>query len=158
MHIKKGFYKPITEYKSIMDLGKLTNDKSGFRDWKIRMKDALVQIYRGREFLKIMEWIETPSTKLTGKEEKGMQQAEDEAGVPQHEETYREIGEAMGSLLLHLSENNGESFLITKRPSNRWTAWSRVNKWYMATSGMALSDRMAAMMKTAQSKKDKDVP
>ena len=71
-----------------------------------------------------MEWIETPSTKLTGKEEmeEVMQQAEDEAGVPQHEETYRKIGEAMGSLLLHLSENKSESFLMTKGASNGWTA------------------------------------
>ena len=56
---KKDFYKPITEYKSITDLPKLTNDKSGFRDWKIRMKNALKQIFRGSEFLKIMEWVET---------------------------------------------------------------------------------------------------
>ena len=56
---KKDFYKPITEYKAVLDLGKLPNDKSGFRDWRIRMKDALVQIFRGREFLKIMDWAES---------------------------------------------------------------------------------------------------
>ena len=123
------------------------------------MKDALVQIYRGREFLKIMESIETPSTKLTGKEEmeEVMQQAEDEAGVPRHEETYRKIGEAMGSLLLHLSENKSGSFLMTERVSHGWTAWSRVNKWYMATSGLAVSERIAAVMKPSQSRKDEDV-
>ena len=66
---KKDFYKPITEYKSITDLPKLTNDKSGFRDWRIRMKSSLMQIFRGSEFLKIMERIETPGTRLTGKEE-----------------------------------------------------------------------------------------
>ena len=42
---KKDFYKPVTEYKSITDLPKLTNDKSGFRDWKIRMKNSLKQIF-----------------------------------------------------------------------------------------------------------------
>ena len=45
---KREFYKPITEYEAILDMGKLTNDKSGFRDRKIRMKDALVQVFRGR--------------------------------------------------------------------------------------------------------------
>ena len=112
-----------------MDLGKLTNDKSGFRDWKISMEDALASMYRGREFLKTLEWIETPSTKLTGKEEMEgvMQQTEDKAGVPQHKETYKKIGQAMVSLLLDLSENKSESFLMCKRASSGWTAWSRVN-------------------------------
>ena len=59
---KTEFYKPITEYKAVLDLGELTNNKSGFRDWKIRMKDALVQVLRGREFLKIMDWTESTST------------------------------------------------------------------------------------------------
>merc|ERR1712086_341472 len=156
---KKEFYKPITEYKAVLDLGKLTNDKSGFRDWKIRMKDALVQVFRGREFLKIMEWTESTSTKLTGRQsmEELMQQAEDEAAIPQHEETYRKIGEALGSLLLHLSVDKSESFLMTKRASNGWAAWSSVNRWYMATSGLALSDRIAAIMKPSQSKKEEDV-
>ena len=31
---KRDFYKPITEYKSISDLGKLGNDKTQFRDWQ----------------------------------------------------------------------------------------------------------------------------
>ena len=53
------------------------------------MKDALVQVFRGREFLKIMEWAESTSTKLTGRENMHeiMQEAEDEASMPQHEET-----------------------------------------------------------------------
>ena len=29
---KEDFYKPITEYRAVLDLGELTNDKSGFRD------------------------------------------------------------------------------------------------------------------------------
>ena len=33
--------KPLMEYKMIGDLGKLSNDKSGFRDWKEKTKDAL---------------------------------------------------------------------------------------------------------------------
>ena len=33
------------EYKMIGDLGKLTNDKSGFRDWKVKTKDVLLSIY-----------------------------------------------------------------------------------------------------------------
>ena len=55
------------------------------------MKGALVQTLRGREFLNIVDWIESPYTKLTGKEEMDeiMQQAVEESDVPQHEKTYR---------------------------------------------------------------------
>jgi len=156
---RKTFYKPITEYKSITYLPKLTNDKSGFRDWKIRMKNALKQIFRGSEFLKIMEWIETSGTKITGREEIDdiMDLAETEAGIPQHLETYEKIGDALEGMLMHISEDKSESFLMTKRASNGWTAWHRVNKWYMATSGLGMTDRMAAIMKPPQSKKDEDV-
>ena len=135
----------------------MTNDKSGFRGCKVRTKDALVQIFRGREFFKSMEWIESPSKKLTGRAEMDevAQQAEEESGIPQHEETYRKIGEAMG--LLRLSENRSESFLMTKRAGDGWTTWSRVNKWYMAPSGLAWSDRKAAIIKPPQSEKDEDV-
>ena len=79
------------EHKGILDLKKLTNDKSGFRDWKVKKKDALVQIFRGKLLLKIMAWIETPGAKLTGTEdiEEIMQQAEDEANAPQNAETSR---------------------------------------------------------------------
>ena len=66
---------------------------TGFRDWKYRMKSALKQVRREKEFIKVMEWLEKPATKLNGTEtmDEMMQQAEDEAGIPQDEETYRKI-------------------------------------------------------------------
>ena len=35
--------KPILDYKCWIDVGKLSNDRSRFRDWKVRFKDALKQ-------------------------------------------------------------------------------------------------------------------
>ena len=55
--------KPLMEYKMIGDLGKLTNDKSGFRDWKDKTKDALGNVYKDENFLKILEYIEDVGTK-----------------------------------------------------------------------------------------------
>ena len=106
-----------------------------------------------------MEWIETPGTKITGRQEidELMEQAETEAEIPQHFETYRKVGDALEGMLMHISEDKSESFLMTKRASNGWTAWHRVNKWYMATSGLGMTDRMSAIMKPSQSKKDEDV-
>ena len=60
--------KPIMEYKIIGDLDKLTNDKSGFRDWKDKVKDAFGNIYKDENFLKILEYIEDMGTKWTGSE------------------------------------------------------------------------------------------
>jgi len=63
--------KPLMEYKMIGDLGKLSNDKSGFRDWKEKTKDALSSIYRDEDLMKILEYIEDPMTKWTGLETLG---------------------------------------------------------------------------------------
>ena len=54
--------------------------------------------------------------------------------MPQHEETCKKIGDALASMLLNLSEEKSEPFLMTKRASNGWTAWSRVNKWHIASN------------------------
>ena len=86
-------HKPIAEYKSIDELGKLTSDKTCFRDRKYRMKSALKQVRREKEFIKIMEWLENPATKLNGTEtmDEIMQQAEDDDGFPQDEDTYKKM-------------------------------------------------------------------
>ena len=40
--------KPITEYKAISELASLGKDKTMYRDWNIKLKDALEQIYKNR--------------------------------------------------------------------------------------------------------------
>ena len=151
--------KPITEYKSINELGKLANDKTGFRDWKYRMKNALKQVCRDEGILKIMEWLEKPTTRLTGTEtlDELMQQAEDDEDVQQNEPLYKKLSEDLQAMLLFLSEDKSQAFLMVKRADNGLIAWNRVNKWYTATSGIALSDRIAAIMRPSQAKRDEDV-
>ena len=66
-------------------------------------------------------------------------------------------------MLLYLSEDKSEAFLMVKRASNTCgeraglIAWNRVNKWYTATSGVAMSDRLSAVMRPSQAKRDEDV-
>ena len=43
--------KPITEYKAINELASLWKDKTMYRDWNIKLKDALEQIYKNNEFM-----------------------------------------------------------------------------------------------------------
>ena len=63
-----GYSKPITEYKSISELTKLGNDISGFRDWKVKKRDAVATIYRTDGLARIMDWIENPTQNLMGSE------------------------------------------------------------------------------------------
>jgi hypothetical protein len=66
---KKEFEgKPLMEYKMIGDLGKLTDDKSGFRDWKVKTKNVLLSICQDDTIMEIFEYIEDPATKWTGSE------------------------------------------------------------------------------------------
>ena len=53
--------KPLMEYKMISDLGRLTNDKSGFRDWKVKIKDALSSVYGIQTVVEIWNLIEEPT-------------------------------------------------------------------------------------------------
>ena len=58
--------KPITEYKAIGELASLGEDKAMYRDWNIKLEDALEQIYKNNEFMEIMDYIEDASTMING--------------------------------------------------------------------------------------------
>ena len=58
--------KPITEYKAIGELDSLGKDKTMYRDWNIKLKDALEQIYKNKEFIEIMDYIEDASIVING--------------------------------------------------------------------------------------------
>ena len=42
----------------IEQLAKLGTDKTSFRDWKVRLKDALGQILKTKAYKEIVEWLE----------------------------------------------------------------------------------------------------
>ena len=60
--------KPILEYKSITEIGKLNDNKSGYRDWKHKTKDALYNIYGDDRIREILDYLESPSTRYDGTE------------------------------------------------------------------------------------------
>ena len=99
----EGYTKAITEYKAVQELGKLTNDKSGLMAWKVRMKDALVQILKPTQLTAMMEWAEDPNIRITPREsmEDVMKKALDDHGAPSHEETWEKIGIALKPMRLH---------------------------------------------------------
>ena len=44
-----------------------------------------------------------------------------------------------------------------KRRDNGLIAWHEVHKWYLATSGLGLTERMRDLMNPEQAKNDEDV-
>jgi len=59
--------------------------------------------------------------------------------------------------LLAKSEDKSEAFMLTKRAQNGILVWAMVHNWYMATSGLGISQRMAWVMTPPQSRNDSDV-
>ena len=89
------------EYKIIGDLDKLTNDKSVLRDWKDKVKDALGNIYKDENFMKILEYIEDVGTKWTGSEDLSESYDDAElAGIPVDKGKWEKWGRDLKSLIL----------------------------------------------------------
>ena len=44
--------------RTISDLVKLGNDKSVFSDWKVKMRDAMEQVYLSQEFIEILDFLQ----------------------------------------------------------------------------------------------------
>jgi hypothetical protein len=146
------------EYKMIGDLGKLTNDKSGFRDWKVKTKHVLLSIYRDDTVMEILEYIEETTTKWTGSET--MSESYDDAelnGITCEKGKWEKWGREIKSLVLQKADEKSEAFLLAKRVKFGWSAWYVLNKWYSAVSGEGLSQRVTNLMKPKQSKRDEDV-
>jgi len=118
--------KPIMEYKVMQELKTLTNTKTGFRDWRTRMRDGLVSSFKTEAFLGILDWAEDVNIQpVTGEEDLNavMEQAFAESGVPKHLDTWKRISSAMKSLLTQKSEDSSEAFLMTKRAQTGIAAW-----------------------------------
>ena len=150
--------KPLMEYKMIEDLGKLTNDKSGFRDWTTKTKDVLLSIYRDDTTMEILENIEDPATKWTGSETMGESYDDAELnGITCEKDKWEKWGREIKSLVMQKADEKSEAFLLAKKAKCGWSACYALNKWYSAVSGEGLSQRVTNLMKPKQSQRDEDV-
>ena len=50
----EDYDKSIMEYKTMQELDKLNDNKSGFRDWKVRMKDGIVSRLKTSSLMSLM--------------------------------------------------------------------------------------------------------
>ena len=90
---REGKLKPITEYKAISELASLGKDKTMYRDWNIKLKDPLEQIYKNREFIDIMNYIENTSIVINGdgKVKDIMDGAEEDHAILVQDEEWHEL-------------------------------------------------------------------
>ncbi len=61
------------------------------------------------------------------------------------------------SILLQKCEGKGEAFLKVTRSANGLSAWHEVHKWYLATSGVGVTERMRELMNPKQAISDGNV-
>jgi hypothetical protein len=128
---KKEFEgKPLMEYKMIGDLGKLTDDKSGFRDWRVKTKNVLLSIYQDDTIMEIFEYIEDPATKWTGSET--MSESYDDAelnGITCEKDKYEKWGREIKSFVMQKAAKKSEVSLLAEKAECGWSAWYALNKW-----------------------------
>ena len=141
---KREYYKSIMEHRVIGNLGNLTNDKSGFRDWRVKLRDALASVFNSRRIVEIMDWMENPANAFIGDESSDdvYALATNEGCDMPTQSDWMKWGNAILTMLTQKSENKSEAFLMVKRHKCGWMAWRSINKWYSATSGQGLSSRM----------------
>ena len=161
---RERYQKPVTEFRVISDLKNLTNEKTGFKDWKVKMYNAMETVLETSNFRPIMTWIQDPSRKWTGTEtdEETYEEAVTfarEAGDsnPCTQKEWRVWGNSLKTLLTQKAEEKSEAFLLVKRAGCGWSAWHSVYKWYSAVSGEGITDRMTKLMSPSPSKKDGEV-
>ena len=129
-----------------------------YRDRNIKLKDALEEICKNREFIDIMDDIENTSIVINGdsKVKEIMDGAEEDAVLVKEEEWHKLAGH-LQSILLQKFEEKGDAFLKVRRSANGLSAWHEVHKWYLATSGIGLTERMRELMNPKQAKSDENV-
>ena len=107
----------------------------------------------------VMDWMEEPTRAFAGDEtsDEVYAIATNEGCDMPTQSDWMKWGNAILTMLTQKSENKSEAFLMVKRHKCGWMAWRAINKWYSATSGQGLSNRMQKLMKPDQAKKDEDV-
>ncbi len=97
----------------------LKNDKSGFRDWKVKTKDVLLSIYRDDTIMEILEYIEDPTTKWTGGET--LMESYDDAelnGNTCERDQWDKWGREIKSLVMQKADEKSEAFVLAKKGQN----------------------------------------
>jgi len=158
----RGPGKLVMDHRCWEEVRKLTNERSGFRDWKVRFKDAMKQISKCKAWKSLMEFVEDPK-RSTGETEQTLEEKWEEYNMLEGIDTgtvtadWDNLSQELETILLAKSEDKSEAFLLTKRAGNGILAWSWINDYYTATSGMGISKRMGMVMMPKGSKKDEDV-
>jgi len=146
------------EYRMIGDLTRLSNDESGFRDWKVRTQNAITSVFNTQKISEILGWLEEPNKVILGSETSDdLLQMILNDGINVELKDWENWGSAILTLLTQKSDDKSEAFLVTKRSKTAWAAWPVIHKWYSAISGLGMSSTMQRLMRPDHAKKDEEV-
>ena len=100
-----------TESRVITDSQKTEggDQKSGFRDWRRKLRDVLAQVYQAFLSIQIPEWFKDPATKIPG-----MDAMEEPLQIAV--ENMEKIGSRLSSMPTRLPENKSEALLGKTMP------------------------------------------
>jgi len=109
----------------------------------------------------ILTFVEGPGRIKPGTTAESLEQEFDDRDLNNVSNTvpgdWRKLPDELESVLFAKSGDKSEAFMLTKRASNGILAWALINNWYMATSGLGICQRRAAIMSPVQSKSDSEV-
>jgi len=111
--------KPITDSKVWDAITRLCADKAGFRDWKVRFKDAMQQVSRCALVKPLLGFLESPNRVSEGTTSAELLVEWDiecaDEGYMNGREEWRILSEELNTVLLQKSEDKSAAFLPVKR-------------------------------------------
>jgi len=157
--------KPILEYKAILNLATLKSDKTEYREWSDKLKNAMLQIRPGSRVF------------LTEVERCPLMQPEPKVGeltaiFNRHEstigQTYDQFKTDLYTVLVEKTTGEARERVKTIETehaigdqSDGILAYSRVHRWFCQTSGLAVAERRSRVMMPEtcglKAKKDEDL-
>ena len=159
---KKRHTKPIMDHRCWEHVKNLDSDKSTYRDWKVRFKDAIKQVTGAKGWRKLMHLVEDPGARLrtdVTSEDLKDKWVEHLLHNPEdgNENDFEVLSGELETILLNKSEDKSQAFLLNQRAQCGILAWVWINNWYMAISGQGVSRRMGKIMNPPQAKSDAEV-
>ena len=116
--------KMITEYKAIEQMSPLSNEKSTFRDWRVRFRTAYKGCTKAKGWREIMQWLENPAKRFGNEsgpmevkklKEDFMMDNQSNQNTLVKDGDWEIMMDEMEAILMMKSADKSEPFLLTKR-------------------------------------------
>ena len=149
-------HRGILESRAVGGLTRLGSDKTTFRMWNERLINVVTAVRFGsrRLFKAMMDYVDQ---EVGGNFEELFRNSEEGKDMEAGGTSYERMDEDLYSLLMDKTE--GEAALRVRgcNPGQGIKAYMVVYKWFMGTSGQAVTDRMKRLMSPATPKAESEI-